>query len=68
VRIAAVIERVHGSNGAAGGFVLAGRNLREVESREEQVREMAGLTWAGMLAVILLGTVVFGWYSKPGAA
>jgi len=65
VRIAAVIQRV---NGAHPGFVLAGRNMREVEAREEQVRQMAGLTWIGMMGVILLGTAVFGWWTGPRAA
>lgn len=62
VRIAAVVQRV---NGAHPGFVLAGRNMREVESREALVGQLAGLTWMGMLGVILVGTVVFGWYTRP---
>jgi hypothetical protein len=53
---------------AQPGFVLAGRNLREVEAREEQVGQMAGLTWIGMLGVILVGTAVFGWYTRPRPA
>jgi hypothetical protein len=61
VRIAAVVQRV---NGAHPGFVLAGRNMREVEAREEQVRHMAGLAWIGMLGLIFLGTVSFGWYTR----
>ena len=59
VRIATVIERV---NGPQPGFVLAGRNMREVESRIADVKTMAGLTWLGMLALILIGTIVFGIY------
>ena len=65
VRIAAVIQRV---GGAHPGFVLAGRSLREVEAREEQVQQMAGATWIGMLGVILVGTAVFGWYTRPKTA
>jgi hypothetical protein len=68
VRIAAVIERVQGVNGGQSGFVLAGRNMREVESRISQVSQMAGLTWIGMLSVILLGSITFGWYTRPRAA
>ncbi len=68
VRIAAVVERVEGINGAQSGFVLAGRNMREVESRISQVSQMAGLTWIGMLGVILLGTLTFGWYTRPRPA
>ncbi len=65
VRIAAVVERV---NGPQPGFVLAGRNMREVQARIDQVQQMAGLTWIGMLGVILLGTAGFGWYTRPRAA
>ena len=65
VRIAAVIQRV---NGPQPGFVLAGRNMREVESREALVGQLAGLTWIGMMAVILVGTAVFGWYTRPKTA
>jgi hypothetical protein len=65
VRIAAVVQRVGGPH---PGFVLAGRNMREVEAREEQVEQMAGLTWIGMLGVILVGTAAFGWYTRPRAA
>ena len=53
VRIAAVIVSYN------DGFVLAGRNLREVEAREAQTSSFAGLTWlaamAGTLLVIALG-------------
>ena len=65
VRIAAVIQRV---NGTHPGFVLAGRNMREVEAREEQVEHMAGLAWIVMLGLIAAGTLAFGWLSKPKAA
>jgi hypothetical protein len=44
VRIAAVIVSYQ------NGFVLAGRNLREVEIRETQVTQFAGLAW--ILAII----------------
>lgn len=62
VRIAAVIERV---NGAQPGFVLAGRNMREVESRIGDVKTMAGLTWLGMLGLIAIGAIAFGIYTRP---
>lgn len=48
VRIAAVMQEVKGEKNT---FILAGRNLQEVEQREKQVTQMAGLTW---LALILL--------------
>lgn len=65
VRIAAVIERVHGTQ---PGFVLAGRNMREVEAREELISKMAGLAWIGMLGLILVGTLAFGWFTRPKTA
>ncbi|HUN83831.1 MAG TPA: hypothetical protein VMU48_05595 [Terracidiphilus sp.] len=62
VRIAAVVQRI---GGVHPGFVLAGRNMREVEMRESQVAQMAGLTWLGMLGVIAVGCLAFGWYTRP---
>jgi len=64
VRVAAVIERV---GGAHPGFVLAGRSLREVEKREAQVRAMAGVAWLGILGLILVGSVAFGWITRKKA-
>ncbi len=53
VRIATVIVSYK------DGFVLAGRNMREVEQREAQVSTFAGLTWilamVGTFAVIVFG-------------
>lgn len=53
VRIATVIVTYK------DGFVLAGRNMREVEQREAQVSTFAGITWVlamlGTLAVITFG-------------
>jgi len=51
VRIAAVVVYAGGAN---GGFILAGRSLREVEKRENQAQLEAG---AG-LVVALAGTLV----------
>ena len=65
VRIAAVIKRV---NGPQPGFVLAGRNMREVEAREHQVEQLAGLAWIAMLGLIFLGTVAFGWTTRQKPA
>jgi hypothetical protein len=65
VRIAAVIQRV---TGPTPGFVLAGRNMREVEAREAQVGQLALLTWIGMMGVILVGTAAYGWWTRPRTA
>lgn len=65
VRIAAVVERV---SGAQPGFVLAGRSMREVESRIDHVQNLAGLTWLGMMGLIVVGTVVFGWVTRRQVA
>jgi hypothetical protein len=47
VRSATVITRYVGSK---PGFVLAGRSLREVEKREDQLRLFASVAWLGGLA------------------
>lgn len=62
VRIAAVVARVQGPQ---PGFVLAGRNMREVEARIDDVKTMAGLTWLGMLGLISIGTLAFAIYTRP---
>ncbi|HEY6491292.1 MAG: hypothetical protein WCC26_12135 [Terracidiphilus sp.] len=62
VRIAAVVHRV---GGAHPGFVLAGRNMREVEERIGNVQTMAGFTWLGMLTLIALGSILFAIYTRP---
>jgi len=43
VRIAAVVDKTD------SGFILAGRNLREVEKREDNILSMAIIGWIGML-------------------
>lgn len=59
VRIATVVRHL-----STGGFVLAGRNMREVEAREQLATTQAGLVWIGMLAIIVVGTFLFGWLSR----
>ena len=55
VRIAAVIVAYK------DGYVLAGRNLREVEVREAQVSQFAGITWMlGLIATFVV--IAFGEY------
>jgi hypothetical protein len=64
VRIATVIQHIPGSN---GGFVLAGRNMLEIEAREEQMGIMARYLWLAMLGVVLGGTFLFGWFTRKPA-
>ena len=61
VRIAAVVERV---SGPQPGFVLAGRSMREVQARIAHVQNLAGLTWLGMMGLIAMGTLAFGWVTR----
>jgi hypothetical protein len=51
VRIAAVVVAY---GGAQPGFVLAGRSLREVEIRENQVEQITAIAWLVTLAVSLV--------------
>ena len=51
VRMASVVVR---SGGAHPGFVLAARSLREVEMREAQTGQLAGIGWVGILVVSLV--------------
>ena len=55
IREAAVIVR---EGGPQGGFVMAGRSLREVESREGQLELITDLAWI----IALVGTLILkGW-------
>jgi hypothetical protein len=68
VRIASVVRHV---SGPQGGFVIAGRNLREIESRKNLILEQAALIWLGLLGIIFVGTFLFGWLAgapRPVAA
>lgn len=63
VRIASVIHRT------ANGFVVAGRNMREVESREDIVLKLAALGWLSAnlaLAVLWLLAQFLGRAQAPG--
>lgn len=55
VRIAAVIAAV---KGAGGGFVLAGRSMREVETREDQALSITVIAILVTLAASLLFTAL----------
>ncbi len=51
VRIAAVVVAYGGTQ---PGFVLAGRSLREVEIRENQVEQITAIAWLATLAITLI--------------
>jgi hypothetical protein len=60
VRVAAVVVAY---GGAHPGFVLAGRSLREVEKRENQVEQITGIVWlvglAGLLVLVAGCELIF---------
>jgi hypothetical protein len=57
VRSAAVIVPLPGP---PGGFVVAGRSLREVEVREASLVEIVALGWFAALVVSAIATVAVG--------
>jgi hypothetical protein len=64
-RYATVVLHIPASGNVKEGFVLAGRSMREVESRIDHTSQLALLTWLGMMGLILVGTVAFGWWTRP---
>lgn len=52
VRSAIVVTQFKGGN---GGFIMAGRSLREVELREENIQLITLLGWLVLLVISLLG-------------
>lgn len=67
-RFAAVLLHVPGDGTNVNeGFVLAGRSLREVEIREEQLGHLALFNWFVMMGLIVVGMVAFGWWTRPRA-
>lgn len=55
VRSAIVVTQVKGAN---PGFVLAGRSLREVEKREDNILHIVIIGWAGLLLITFVATIV----------
>ncbi len=55
VRIASVVTAV---NGGADGYVLAGRSLREVESRIDQLGLLVTLAWLALVGATLVVAVL----------
>jgi hypothetical protein len=56
VRIAAVVTRFSGQN---SGFVLAGRNMREVEARERMLSIQIAAAWGVTLIATLFAVLIF---------
>lgn len=64
VRSAIVVTQFKGPN---SGFVLAGRSLREVEIREDDIMHLILLGWIAILIVTLLATaIIFRLLRTPG--
>jgi hypothetical protein len=57
VRIASVIH--YYEDGPRSGFVLAGRSLREIESREQQTQTFVAIAWVVSVAISFLVVSVF---------
>jgi hypothetical protein len=64
-RIAAVVVPV---KGGPGGYVVAGRSLRVIEVREDQLTQLAGLGWIGTLVLTLLAVILVDWLQERRAA
>lgn len=56
VRSAIVVTRFVGKS---SGYILAGRSLREVEKREEQLMAQVSLAWVAVILATLATTLVF---------
>lgn len=64
IRSAIVVTQFKGPN---PGFVLAGRSLREVEIREDDIMHLIFLGWLAILIVTLLATaILFRLLRTPG--
>jgi len=59
VRVAAVVVRYAGA--ASSGYVLAGRSLREVEQREDQLLALAALAWTVTMGATLVAATLTAW-------
>jgi hypothetical protein len=60
VRVAAAVTQF---GGTSPGFVLAGRSLREVESREDRLTLMVGLAWLATLVGTFAAWLLALWLS-----
>jgi hypothetical protein len=65
IRSAAVIVRYVGNT---AGYVLAGRALREIERREDQLLALATLGWTASIVAIFIAALLAAWVRRPHAA
>ena len=61
VRMAMVFEKI---NAPGEGFVAAGRSLKEIEVRENNLVKMIGITWMACMAVLLVHLLVQRYYLR----
>jgi hypothetical protein len=67
-RFAAVMLHIPGDGkNVTESFVLAGRSLREVEIREKKLGDLAFFNWVVMMGLVVVGSVLFGWFTRPRA-
>lgn len=64
-RIASVVVPV---KGGPGGYVVAGRSLRLVEERVDQLTQMAGLGWIGTIVLTFLFVLLGDWMQERRTA
>jgi hypothetical protein len=64
-RIASVVVPV---KGGPGGYVVAGRSLRLVEERVDQLTQLAGLGWIGTIVLTFLFVLLGDWMQERKTA
>jgi hypothetical protein len=62
-RIAAVVRHFSGKN---SGFIVAGRNMRELENRTSQIELMVASAWLGLLVLTLIVVLYTGLAARKG--
>ncbi len=68
VRIAAVVKHFSADNSAdqtgSSGFVVVGRNMREVEDRENRMLILVGAATVALLIISFIATIFTGLVSR----
>jgi hypothetical protein len=59
-RIAAVVKYFSGNPSKNTGFIVAGRSIREIEGRENQLELMIAAAWIGLLVLTLIVSLYTG--------